>query len=367
MRAAVRRFRFRWTGLLHALTALAFLLGLLAPLTPGTLAPLPAAAQRAPALPPPLAAPVQVAAVGDFQTALGCPADDDPDCHQSQLDDTGSGMWSVFLPIPPGNYRLRIVARADRDVSLGQGGDPDGADIALDMPNDAAGAYISYDANTGAIVAKPAAHDVELTTDLGDRIAMGPARRGYRATFDAQAGTYGVQILVDGEPVAQDQISLDTPQRVIFETDASGQVTNKDIVPSATLTVTRTGASGAPAPGACFAVTRGNTLVGQACDGDDGQVDGQTRVRFPDGIESNAYDLIETRTPEGQSPAEPQRIDLGPGPNTASVTAPGGQAGEPTAEPPTERPAEPPATAEPPTEQPAIETPGDETVPGRLV
>ncbi|MCC6313552.1 MAG: hypothetical protein IT337_06030, partial [Thermomicrobiales bacterium] len=100
---------------------------------------------------------------------------------------------------------------------------------------------------------------------------------------------------------------------------------------------------------------------------DDGQVDGQTRVRFPDGIESNAYDLIETRTPEGQSPAEPQRIDLGPGANTANVTAPGGQAGEPTAEPPTVRPAEPPATAEPPTEQPAIETPGDETVPGRLV
>lgn len=350
MRAA-RRFRQGLPAVVNALAVLAMLLGLLAPLAP--IAPPAAAAQRGGQLPPPLPAPSRAVAVGNFQTALGCPADYDPTCATTELDREADGSFAAFLPIPPGDWALRIAAEADQVRLLGENGDPDGPDLPLSVPDGSAGVYVSYDPHTGRVVAEPSPAEVEVVTDLGEEIPLRPTRNGgYRANFDAQPGTYGFQVLVDDQLVAQDQISLDQPRRVVVETDESGQVTLLDTVREAELVISRVDESGQPMPGACFAAVRGGALLAQACDADDGNDDGQTVIRFPDGIDPGRADLIETRTPPDQQAAPDQTIDLGLGDNAATAVVPG--AGQP-AEEPTE-----------PGDEPAGETPAVEA-PGRLV
>jgi hypothetical protein len=143
--------------LLHALFILSLLVGLMTPLAPLT-APTAAALSQRRSLPPPLPAPVRVALSGSFQTALGCPADFDSSCPQTQLQDNRDGSWSTVIPVPPGDYVFRVVASSDVDRALGEGGDPNGADIPLSVPGDAAGVYFRYDSSTGEIVAEPVAH-----------------------------------------------------------------------------------------------------------------------------------------------------------------------------------------------------------------
>jgi hypothetical protein len=143
---------------------------------------------------------------------------------------------------------------------------------------------------------------------------MAPAGGGYELFFDAQPGSYGFQILVDDQPVAQDAINLDAPSRVFVGVDESGAITGLDTVDDTTVAVTKQDEGGAPLPGACYALLdRGGTPAAQACDGDDGAADGTTTVRAPNGVDPGAHDLIETLTPDGQTPADAQALDLGPG------------------------------------------------------
>ncbi|MDP9362647.1 MAG: hypothetical protein M3Q10_00195, partial [Chloroflexota bacterium] len=331
MRVPPRRPRPRVAATVrfHALAALFLLLGLLAPLAPlSTAVALPASAQRG-GDPPPLPAPTQVAAVGSFQTALGCPADYDPGCALTQLSGGGDGTWSAVLPIPPGDYALRIATDGGTR-SLGQGGDPDGADVGLSVPPEAAGAYVAYDALTGTITAEPVDQLATLVTEVGDEIPLAPARGGgYETAFDAQPGTYGFQVLFDGEPVAQDTIALDAPSRVAVAVDAQGNVSSLGTVPDTVLEVAKLDAAGSPLPGACFAVRDGGSLVGQACDADDGE-DGTTIIRVPNGLPAGTYELAEVSTPDGQPAADDQRIELGPGRYAADAVAGDGQATDPS-------------------------------------
>ena len=364
MRAPVSRVRsreFRPAAFtFQALLIISLLLGLISPLS--ALIPA-AAAQPNGAFPPPLPAPSRVSLSGSFQTALGCPADFDPSCPQTQLQDNGDGSWSAVLPVPPGDYTFRVVASSDSDRSLGAGGDPNGADLSLSVPGDAAGAYFRYDSFTGEIVATPVDHLVTLTTDLGEQFAMEPVRRGgYQVTWDAQPGNYGFQVLFDGQPVGQDSVSLDRPQRVIVAVDDSGAVTTKDTLRDTRLDVSAVDAAGQPRPGSCFAIVdRQNQLRAQACDEDDGQADGVVSLRVPDGLDDGAYSLVETFT-AGNGPAAPeQQISLGGGSFQAEAQAAGQEAAqEATAEPTTEAsPAQPAAQPGQPVFQP-----GDQ--PGRL-
>ncbi len=267
---------------LHALFALSLLVGLIVPLAP--LAPSAAAAQPGGELPPPLPAPSRVALSGSFQTALGCPADFDPTCPQTQLQDNRDGTWSAVLPVPAGDYVFRVVASSDADRSLGEGGDPNGADILLSVPGGAAGVYFRYDSLTGEIVAEPVTNVATLVTDLGEQFAMAPAGAGgYEVRWDAQPGNYGFQVLFNGQPVAQDSVSLDSPSRVIVAVDESGAVSTKDTLRDTRLDVSATDTSGAPRPGSCFAILdRNGELQTQGCDADDGQVDGLLGLRVPE-------------------------------------------------------------------------------------
>src|SRR5215211_4470863 len=349
--------------LLHALFALSLLAGLMVPLAPLT-PPAAAALSQGSPLPPPLPTPVRVALSGSFQTALGCPADFDPSCAQTQLQDNRDGSWSTVLPVPPGDYIFRVVASSDVDRALGEGGDPNGADIPLSVPENAAGVYFRYDSLTGEIVAEPVASAATLVTDLSEQFAMAPARRGgYELIWDAQPGSYGFQVLFNGQPVAQDSVSLDSPSRVIVAVDDTGTVTTKDTLRDTRLDVSATDVSGAPRPGSCFAVIdRDGELRTQGCDADDGQLDGQLRLRAPNGLDDGNYTLRETFTPEGGTPVEDQRIELGAGRFEAVASTSADQSPPEESEPGTEEPSVQPADVEP-VDQPVIE-PGD--APGRL-
>src|SRR5215217_7127863 len=302
------------TRLLHALFAASLLIGLATPLAPLT-SPAAAALSQGSPLPPPLPPPVRVALSGSFQTALGCPADFDPSCPQAQLQDNRDGSWSTVLPVPPGDYVFRVVASSDVDRALGEGGDPNGADIPLSVPGDAAGVYFRYDSLTGEIVAEPVASAATLVTDLGEQFAMAPSRGGgYELTWDAQPGSYGFQVLFNGQPVAQDSVSLDSPSRVIVAVDDTGTVTTKDTLRDTRLDVSATDVNGAARPGSCFAVIdRDGELRTQGCDGDDGQLDGLLRLRVPNGLDDGNYTVRETFAPQGGTPAEDQRVELGAG------------------------------------------------------
>ncbi|MDQ3779764.1 MAG: SpaA isopeptide-forming pilin-related protein, partial [Chloroflexota bacterium] len=365
MRLPVRRSWSRPHLWFHALAALLLAISIVAPMAVA----MPVAAQRDDD-PPPLPAPLRVAAVGSFQTAIGCPQDYDASCQLTELADAGGGTWSTVLPVPPGDYTLRIVASSDQDRSLGVGGDPDGNDLTVSLPESATGLYVAYDAPTGAIVTEPVEQRLEVVTDNGDRIALAPSSRGgYVAFFDSPAGTYGIQILVDEQPVGQDQISLDQPSRVVLETDQSGAITTLQTVDGTLLSVAKRDDAGTPLSGSCFAVlARDNTLQGQACDADDGE-DGTTTLRFPNGLPAGSYDLNEVLTPDGQDEADGQEIDLGPGRYAAEAVVGGGGDGDTADDQPsgdTDEDGQSDAGSEEP-DQPGIEPPSNELVAGRVV
>ncbi|MFT4037731.1 MAG: SpaA isopeptide-forming pilin-related protein [Thermomicrobiales bacterium] len=325
-----------------------------------------AAAQPGGQLPPPFPAPQRVALAGNFQSLLGCPADLDPTCPQSQLNDNGDGSWSAVLPIPPGSYSFRVVASSrDGDRSLGQGGDQNAPDVQLTVPPDAAGAYIAYDGLTGEITADPVSARVTLRTDTGDDLALAPQPDGnFQVTWDAQPGAYGFQVFVNDQPVTQDGVSLDAPDRVLVAVDPTGAVLDKRTIPTTELEVSATDASGQPRPGSCFALLdQFGDLQSQTCDEDDGAPDGRVTLPVPDGLPNGTFTLRETQTASGE-PAPDQDLPLGAGDFQATMqaggdatqeqgTEPGEETETPTAEPGDE------ATAEPGTDQ-VIETPTTE-------
>ncbi|CAA9546350.1 MAG: internalin, putative [uncultured Thermomicrobiales bacterium] len=364
MRAPVGRFRFGSGRGFHLLAALFLLAGVLAPLVGASstaAAPVVATTSRATLAQggstdtPPLPAPFRVGLAGTFQVALGCPADNDAACTATDLaDPDNDGIWTGAFPVPPGDYTFRVVTSSDVERTLGEDGNPDGDDLDLDVPADAVSVYFAYDSHTGEIVAEPAENAVVIATDLGQTLIPAPTGTDrYELFFTSQPGVYGYQVLVDGQPLGQDQVTLDAASRVHIVVDAQGQTLVKETVPSTFLTVTRSDDAGTPLPGACFAAVDGNDLLSQACDADDGSDDGTTVLPFPNGA-TGTVELSESRTPDGQEAAEDQDVALGPGFfEAAAVVSVGGDPGDPgddggddpTGEPsgePTEDPADDP-------------------------
>lgn len=343
MRASASRGRTRGrrtaSRVAQALLALSLLISLVVPLLPVLPA---AAAQPGGPLPPPLPAPARVALSGSFQSVAGCPADFDPSCPQTQLRDNRDGSWSAVIPVPPGDYTFRVVATSDEERALGEGGDPNGADLFLSVPGEATAVYFRYDSLTGEIEAEPVRNAVTLATDLGEEFAMAPARQGgYEVRWDARPGTYGFQILLDGQPVAQDGVSLDAPSRVVVSVDDAGAVTGKDTVQDTRLEVAAVDDAGNPRADACFAIIDGqNEMQAQACDEDDNQIDGRVALRVPDGLDDGQYQLFETATGEGGTPAQEQLLQLGEGRFEAVAQAAAGEAAQPAEEPVQEQPSQ---------------------------
>jgi glycosidase/chitodextrinase len=83
-------------------------------------------------------------APGSFQSELGCPGDWQPDCLRSWLQDAdGDGVYTmVTTALPAGSYETKVAINEAWDENYGQGGVPNGANIAFTVP--AAGAKVTF-------------------------------------------------------------------------------------------------------------------------------------------------------------------------------------------------------------------------------
>ena len=253
---------------------------------------------------------------GSFQTALGCPADFDPTCPQTQLQDNRDGSWSAVLPVPPGDYVFRVVASSDAERRSGEGGDPNGADIPLSVPGDAAGVYFRYDSLTGEIVAEPVASAATLVTDLGEQFAMAPAPRrrlrgdlgrparelrvpgslqwsagcpGQRQSGQSQPGHRRGRRCRRGHDQGHAARHPARRHRHRCQRRSPSRLLLRDHRPRWTSCAPRAATATMASSMGCCA------------------------LRVPNGLEDGNYTLRETFTPEGGTPAEDQRIELGAG------------------------------------------------------
>jgi glycosidase len=89
-------------------------------------------------------------APGSFQSELGCSGDWQPDCLASWLQDPdGDGTFTFTTSaLPAGSYETKVAINESWDENYGQGGAPNGANIAFSVPAGGAEASFSYDGTT---------------------------------------------------------------------------------------------------------------------------------------------------------------------------------------------------------------------------
>ncbi len=94
---------------------------------------------------------------GDFQAAIGCPGDWQPDCLRSWLQDPdGDGAYTFLTDaIPAGDYEAKVAINQSWDENYGADGAQDGANIAFSVPADNAPMIFSYDSITHLLTIRP--------------------------------------------------------------------------------------------------------------------------------------------------------------------------------------------------------------------
>lgn len=92
--------------------------------------------------------------VGNFQTALGCQADNDPGCLRSWLQDPDGDGVLVFstTALPAGDYEVRVAINESLDEVYGQDGAKDGAPITFSVPEDGHEMYFGYTAAENSLL-----------------------------------------------------------------------------------------------------------------------------------------------------------------------------------------------------------------------
>ncbi len=97
---------------------------------------------------------------GSFQSELGCPADWQPDCLRSWLQDPdGDGTYGFATTlIPPGDYEAKVTHNESWDENYGAGGVPNGPNIQFTVGTCDAVVF-SYDSST---------HVLSITCDAPD-------------------------------------------------------------------------------------------------------------------------------------------------------------------------------------------------------
>ncbi len=89
-------------------------------------------------------------APGSFQSELGCSSDWDPSCLKSWLEDPdGDGIYTFSTrALPAGNYETKVAINESWNENYGEGGAPNGANIAFNVPNSCAEVFFQYNPTT---------------------------------------------------------------------------------------------------------------------------------------------------------------------------------------------------------------------------
>ncbi|MFP7706637.1 pullulanase-type alpha-1,6-glucosidase [Trueperella sp. LYQ141] len=86
-------------------------------------------------------------APGTIQTALGCAKDWDPACEASVLKAQPTGIYSLPITLPEGDYEFKIAQGGSWDKNWGSNGQANGSNIAVH--SDGSPAHIYFDPATG--------------------------------------------------------------------------------------------------------------------------------------------------------------------------------------------------------------------------
>jgi pullulanase-type alpha-1,6-glucosidase len=81
--------------------------------------------------------PASVAIVGSLQDELGCPGDWQPECPATELaSDPDDDVWQETFALPAGSWEYKAALNDSWDENYGEGGEPGGANIPLDLGAD---------------------------------------------------------------------------------------------------------------------------------------------------------------------------------------------------------------------------------------
>jgi pullulanase len=103
---------------------------------------------------------------GDFQEAIGCPGDWQPDCLRSFLTDAdGDGLYQfITADVPPGNYEAKVAFDQSWDVNFGAEGVLDGDNIPFSVGENEA-VIFGFDPRTNLLTISTG--DPSLAPELG--------------------------------------------------------------------------------------------------------------------------------------------------------------------------------------------------------
>ena len=174
----MRGFRFRrWTAGFTA--AAVIVLGL------GTATP-------APAGPVAVVADRVITVAGSLQSELGCPADWQPSCPQSELTKGTGTSYSGTFDVPAGGYELKVTVNGGWDENYGAGG-------VLRRPQ-----HPAADRGTGRVAVRLRRHQPRAVGQAGQRGWWPVSRRqGAGHAKPATGPDEGAVLLPDGGPVRE--------------------------------------------------------------------------------------------------------------------------------------------------------------------
>jgi uncharacterized surface anchored protein len=303
--------------LLHLFGALAMLVGLLIPLTDvGLAAPAPVSSATT--------ARPQGAAQ---QVTMTCDGNAAP-CQGSQLTND-DGIWTGTFALPAGSYswQFAVVDASGQSSTVGP--------HQLTIGDSQTAGFFLYDSHTNTARAQGVAGTYTAQTDQGELPLIPKGNDLFLFVTSDQGGPLGATVMLDGQPVGEQQSANLQPGLNVVTFDPQGNVTNSQPLTAGSLTITRTDAQGNPLAGGCYQLKHSGQLANQACDADDG-ADGTTTMTFPEGFTPGQYTLSETQAPDGAEKAPDQQLTLQAGQNTAEMTSPGGAATEEATAPPTQ-------------------------------
>jgi len=88
-------------------------------------------------------------APGSFQSEMGCPADWDPGCLRSWLQDPdGDGVYTFVTSLPLGSFEAKVAINQDWNENYGAGGVPGGNNIPFAVTSGSLGTAFTYVAST---------------------------------------------------------------------------------------------------------------------------------------------------------------------------------------------------------------------------